>query len=260
MVAHCRRSGVILMEAFMWPHQPRATALRKLVNDGAIGDLRLIRCSFSFPIDMTDWRLDASRGGGALWDIGCYGVSTARYFAESEPTANRARAHFGETGVDLSVAATLEFPGNVLAQVDCSFEQPFRCTYELVGTHGVIEVPDAYLPPEHPVAHLRKGEADPQVLGFDGRNQYAAMVDAFAASVAAGRLIDPCEDGLMQMRTLDAILAACKTWRVVCVDGGARSRPAHDGRPAAPPPQRVQARPASSVQDNHGWLQGARSA
>jgi D-xylose 1-dehydrogenase (NADP+, D-xylono-1,5-lactone-forming) len=210
MVEHCRRAGVILIEAFMWPHQPRAAVLRKLVNDGAIGDLRLIRSSFSFPIDMTDWRLDASRGGGALWDVGCYGVSTARYFAESEPTAIRARAHFGETGVDLSVAATLEFPGHVLAQIDCSFEQPFRCTYELVGTRGVIEVPDAYLPPAQPVAYLRKPDAAPETLTFDGRNQYAAMVDAFAASVAAGQLVDPCEDGLMQMRALDAILAACR--------------------------------------------------
>ena len=211
MVAQSQRAGVILMEAFMWPHQPRVAAIRKLVADGAIGDLRLIRASFSFPIDMSDWRLDAGRGGGALWDIGTYGASTARLFAGCEPSAIRARARFGESGVDLSLAATLEFPNGILAQVDCSFEQPFRCTYELVGTKGTINVPDAYLPPEHPSAtlHTTAGKT-PQVLTFDGRNQYAAMVDAFAASVAAGRLVDPCEDGLAQMRALDAILAACR--------------------------------------------------
>jgi predicted dehydrogenase len=71
MVEHCTRRGVILVEAFMWPHQPRTAAIQALVRTGAIGDLRLIRSSFSFAIDMTDWRLDADRGGGALWDVGC---------------------------------------------------------------------------------------------------------------------------------------------------------------------------------------------
>ncbi len=217
MVAHCERKGVILMEAFMWPHQPRTAAIRKLVNDGEIGDLRLIRSSFSFPIDPGDWRLDANRGGGALWDVGCYGVSTARLYAGSEPSSILARAHFGPSGVDLSLACTLEFPGGVLAQVDCSFEQPFRCIYEIVGTRGVIEVPDAYLPPDQPIAVRRDvagssplASESPRTLRFEGRNQYAGMVDAFASSVAAGHLIGPAEDGLAQMRALDGILAAAK--------------------------------------------------
>lgn len=212
MVAYCKKRDVILTEAFMWPHQPRVAAIRKLIADGAIGDLRLIRSSFSFVIDPTDWRLDPARGGGALWDVGCYGVSTARLFAGSEPTSIHARAHLSDRGVDLSLAATLEFPGGVLAQIDCSFEQPFRCTYELVGTKGVIEVPDAYLPPAHPTAIQRIERGDPLdgespfTLTFDGRNQYAAMVDAFASSVAATKLVDPAEDGLAQMKVLDALL------------------------------------------------------
>jgi D-xylose 1-dehydrogenase (NADP+, D-xylono-1,5-lactone-forming) len=211
MVEHCRKRGVILMEAFMWRHQPRTAALRRLVAEGKIGALRLVRTSFSFPIDAADWRLDPARGGGALWDVGCYGVSTARLFTASEPEACHALAHLGQTGVDLSLTAELAFPGGVIAQVDCSFEQPFRCCFELVGTEGVIEVPDAYLPPERPLAYLRTFDSsERQELRFDGRNQYAAMVDAFAAAVAHGRLSDPAEDGLAQMRTLDAIRAVAR--------------------------------------------------
>ncbi len=219
MVAHCQRKGVILMEAFMWPHQPRTAAIRRIVDSKAIGDLRLIRSSFSFPIDPTDWRLDPKRGGGALWDVGCYGVSTARLYARAEPISILARAHFSVSGVDMSLATTLEFPDGVLAQIDCSFEQPFRCVYELVGTKGVIEVPSAYLPPEHPTAIQRIDDGDPlstdapQTLTFDGRNQYASMVDAFALSVEQGKLVDPAEDGLAQMKTLEAILKSANTGR-----------------------------------------------
>jgi predicted dehydrogenase len=179
------------------------------VADGRIGDLRLIRSSFSFPIDAGDWRLDPARGGGALWDVGCYGVSTVRLFAGSEPEAVRSIARFGPSGVDLSLTAELRFANGVLGVIDCSFEQPFRCSYELVGTHGVVEVPDAYLPPERPTAWIRSGTTRDEVV-FPGGNQYAAMVDAFARAVASGKLTDPAEDGLAQMKTLDAVLAAAR--------------------------------------------------
>jgi predicted dehydrogenase len=211
LVAHARARGVLLMEAFMWRHQPRTLALREYVRGGNVGDLRLIRSSFSFPIDPADWRLDPARGGGSLWDVGTYGVSTARLFAGAEPTDARAQAHFGPTGVDLSLAALLRFPDDLLAAIDCSFEQPFRCSYELVGTGGSVEVPDAYLPPAQPVAHVRDPDGSlRETLTFDGTDQYAAMVDAFAAGVAAGRLPDPAEDGLAQMRALDRVLAAAR--------------------------------------------------
>lgn len=217
MVAYCQVRKVVLMEAFMWRHQPRTKGVLDLIETGAVGEVRLVRSSFSFPIDMSDWRLDASRGGGALWDVGCYGVSTARLFAGGEPTAIEAQAHFGPTGVDLTLTAALKFPNNVLALVDCSFEQPFRCVYEVVGTHGVIEVPDAYVPPQKPTARLRTRsgenslEADrEQTLTFDGRNQYACMVDAFHQAISQGRLEPPSEDGLAQMKALDAILASAR--------------------------------------------------
>jgi predicted dehydrogenase len=221
MVDHCRSRGVLLMEAFMWRHQPRTLKLRASVSAVLIGELRLIRSSFSFPIQPGDWRLDPSRGGGALWDVGCYGVNTARLFAGSEPEIARAMGRFGPTGVDLTMTAILEFPGGVRAMIDCSFETPFRCVYELVGTRGVIEVPDAYLPPTKtpPAARLRTlgsgSDSDARAdvirdLEFDAINQYSAMVDDFARSVWAGRLLEPAEDGLAQMRGLDAILASAR--------------------------------------------------
>jgi len=216
MVEHCRQRGVVLMEAFMWRHQPRTLEIRQRVRDGAIGELRLVRASFSFPIEPGDWRLDPARGGGALWDVGCYGVSTARLFAGGELRMARAVAHFCQSGVDLTLTAVVEFEGGVLAAIDCSFEQPFRCHYELVGSRGVVEVPDAYLPPKNgkPTAWLRSlgtaldsssGGDRIEVLEFEPADQYAAMVDAFTRSVAAGRLVDPAEDGLDQMRVLDEL-------------------------------------------------------
>ncbi len=222
MVEHCRSRGVLLMEAFMWRHQPLALELRARVAAGLLGELRMIRSSFSFPIEAGDWRLDPARGGGALWDVGCYGINTARFFTGAEPESVRARARFGPTGVDLTLTASLRFPDGVLAAIDCSFEQPFRCNYELVGTRGVIDVPDAYLPPmkQQPIARLRTigsvSDSDAGTdliknLEFEIADQYAAMIDAFGTSVAAGRLAEPAEDGLAQMKVLDATMEATRS-------------------------------------------------
>lgn len=211
MADYCRSQGVILMEAFMWRHQPRTKSLHQEIRDGRIGDLRLIRSSFSFPIDMTDWRLDPARGAGGLWDVGCYGVSTVRLFAGAEPSEISGRARFTDRGVDVSLTASMKFPNGVLGEIDCSFEQPFRCVYEVVGTKGFVEVPMAYLPSETPVARFY--DTDGLLVeekNYDGRNQYACMVDAFAQGVRDGKLPAPAEDGLNQMIALDAILHACR--------------------------------------------------
>jgi predicted dehydrogenase len=183
------------------------------VRAGEIGTLRLIVASFSFSIDPKDWRLDPTRGGGALFDVGCYGVNAARYFTGEEPDGVRATARRGATGVDLTLAASLRFPSGAIAQVDCSFEAPYRCRLELVGTGGAIEVPDAFLPGRVPMARLMRLGTDSsadgaETLEFDGHNPYSAMVDHFGASVAAGRLIAPAEDGLAQMVVLDCIIHA----------------------------------------------------
>jgi predicted dehydrogenase len=128
--------------------------------------------------------------------------------------------------VDLSLIASLELAGGVLAAIDCSFEQPYRCHYELVGTKGIIDVPDAYLPPASakPLARWRRigmacdtgPKADhTEILEFDAANQYAAMVDAFAESVRMGELVGLAENGLAQMQVLDQIKTAARDGRCI---------------------------------------------
>lgn len=209
MVDACRRAGVVLMEGFMWRHHPRTSRLLEIVRGGAIGELRLIRSSFSFDIDRNDWRLDAARGGGALWDVGCYGVNASRLLCAAEPTSISARARW-QCGVDVTLAATMEFPGGVLSQIDCSFENPYRCSLEVVGTRGAIELPNAYLPGDAPEIHLRAGTAMERI-SVAAADQYAEMVDHFARSVITGQpLAPPAESGLANMRVLDAIARAAR--------------------------------------------------
>lgn len=213
MVAGCRTAGVRLQEAFMWRHHPRTKTAKQMVQNGAIGELRLICAHFSFDIDRNDWRLDPRQGGGAVWDIGCYGVNASRLFAGTEPSTIHARARFHERGADMSMQIALEFPNKVLANVDCSFEAPFRCEVELVGTKGTIVLPNAFLPPDEAPIHIRRGTAGDspiETIVLPKANQYAEQVTDFCASILAGRLLPPAEEGLNNMKVLETALGQAR--------------------------------------------------
>src|SRR3954468_6609765 len=68
---HAESAGLTILEAYMWPHHPRARAILDLVTGGSLGTLHSGRSSFSYPMDMGagDRRID-ERGAGALFDIG----------------------------------------------------------------------------------------------------------------------------------------------------------------------------------------------
>lgn len=209
MVAACHDNGVILMEAFMWRHHPRARIAKELVDSGAIGNLRIITVNFSFNIDRSDWRLDPTRGGGAMWDLGCYGVNASRFFTNSEPTAISAAAHWWPTGVDMSMRIGLTFPGEILANIDCSFEAPFRCRLELVGDDGRILIEPAFQPGDAPEIQLwRSADRDcpVEIVHCSAEDQYACQFAHFAKSVRAGSLLSPAENGLLNMTAMQEIV------------------------------------------------------
>jgi xylose dehydrogenase (NAD/NADP) len=139
------RADRFLMEAFMWRHHPQTKRLAELVDDGAIGELRLIRSSFTFPLaELADVRMRPELDGGALMDVGCYCVSACRLLA-GEPDWCSGRQVVGSTGVDVRLAGTLAFPGAVLAHFDCALDLPRRSEIEAVGSDGVLRVPDPFL-------------------------------------------------------------------------------------------------------------------
>ncbi|TMM13810.1 MAG: Gfo/Idh/MocA family oxidoreductase [Actinobacteria bacterium] len=134
--AAAERNGRLLMEAFMWRHHPQTSRLLELVRGGAIGDVRLIRATFTFTLVDDPARIDPALAGGALMDVGCYCVSGSRLLA-GEPVEASARQVVGPTGVDLRLVGTLVFPGDVLAQVDCAYDLPVRLGRDAANGHAV---------------------------------------------------------------------------------------------------------------------------
>jgi xylose dehydrogenase (NAD/NADP) len=204
MASACRRAGVMLMEAFMWRHHPWVAAAKDILAEGKIGELRLIKMDFSFSIQPADWRLDPQRGGGALFDLGCYGINLSRLFAGGEPTEIIARSRMSESGVDLTTAMILRFANRVTSLLDCSFECLDRNRIELVGTRGSLELPRGVLPPEE-AEMIVTTTSGRETIRFPRAHQFVGELLAFAAGIQEGRLPAPAEDGRANMRVLDEV-------------------------------------------------------
>jgi len=198
------RAGRILTEAFMWRHNPQTAKLLELVGGGAIGDLRLVRSAFSFSLDEPEnVRLAADLNGGALMDVGCYCVSGSRLLG-GEPDSVYGEQITGASGVDVLFAATMRFPGDVLAQFECGFVLPDRDELDVVGTEGSLFLDD----PWHartPVIELRRDEGVEEIV-LQPADSYRLELENLGDAIA-GRA-EPLlgrADAVGQARTIDAL-------------------------------------------------------
>ncbi|MFN8501440.1 Gfo/Idh/MocA family protein [Kouleothrix sp.] len=224
MFEAARAGGVWLMEAFMYRFHPRTLKLAELLRQGAIGEVRLVRASFAFmATNPADVRLNAELAGGALMDVGCYCVNLARLAVGQAPSRALAAARWAPSGVDLTLAGTLEYPGAALAQISCSLATSFHQSVQIVGSAGVIQYDGAFnLPADQAgVLHIRRDApgAAPETIEFPGVNQYQAEAEGFARLVAAGHGAAglpemPLAETLDNMAAIEALLRSAR-------DGGA---------------------------------------
>jgi predicted dehydrogenase len=229
MAAACRAAGVILMEAFMYRHHPQHARALELLQEGVIGEPVYVRASFCFTFSQErraegDHRLEPEQDGGGLMDVGCYAVNAARLIFGAEPIEVSAQQRVDPThGVDTAFAGVLRFPGDRLALIDGSFDVSGTQRYEVAGPKGVLQVERAYLPGDGPVAITVATGSQRRTVDDDGADQYALEVDHFAASVRAGRLLAPAEDGVAQAAVIEALYESAATRRAVSLSGASAS-------------------------------------
>lgn len=202
------RTGVQIMEAFMWRFHPQHERARQAIDAGEIGAVRLVRGAFTFAIARKpNVRLAADLAGGSVMDVGCYPLSGARFYFAEEPTLAYARGTIDpEYDVDMSMAGVLQFPQG-LAIVDSGFHLPGRADLEIAGDKGAIHIPQPWLPDE--VARI---VINGQTETFPPTNQYVNEFEHFSQCLLNNTppRYGP-EDAVKQMRVMDAVYRSMKS-------------------------------------------------
>lgn len=223
MFAAAHEHGVWLMEAFMYRFNPRTLKLGQLLAQGAIGQVRLIRASFGFnATNPADVRLNAELVGGALMDVGCYCVNAARLAAGTAPVRAFATARWAGSGVDETLAGTLEYPGGTVAQIGCSLASCSHQQLQIVGSAGLIDIDGAFNLPDDQASslRLRRDDGGDETIRFAPVNQYRLEAEGFAQLVAAGHTAEglaemPLAETLDNMAAIEALLRSARTGHAV---------------------------------------------
>lgn len=198
----------------MWRHNPQTKRLAALVTDGAIGELRLVRAAFSFPLaKLENVRLRPDLDGGALMDVGCYCVSGCRLLA-GEPVRVTAQQIVGPSGVDVRLTGALAFDGPVLAHFDCAVDLPNRSELEAIGSEGSIRVQDPW-PCRTPELRLQRGD-EVEVIQVERADSYRLELENLSAAIRdeAKPLLGRA-DSVGQARAIEALYRAADTGEAV---------------------------------------------
>lgn len=185
-----RKAGRVAADAFMYRHHPRIRRARSLVEEGAIGDVLLVRSRFAFTLGRPEnSRWDPRMGGGSLWDVGCYPVSFSRYIFGVMPENVFGSARWTASGVDESFAGVLYFPGGRASAIDCSFVSEYETCAEVIGTKGELVLKLPFRPDEAGSAlWLRQaGGAAVEIPIELGEGRYLLEVREIHAQIRDGR-------------------------------------------------------------------------
>ncbi|MBM4204865.1 MAG: oxidoreductase [Gammaproteobacteria bacterium] len=246
MVHAARRSGRFFMEAFMYRCHPQTRMVKRLIDSGAIGEVRHIAANFGYRTAFAESsRLfsNALAGGGIL-DVGCYPVSLARLVTGAEPMSVHGTGHLGSTGVDEWASALLGFSGGVSAQVATATRVNLDNSARISGTSGFIHLPSPWLPvdKEGNWSFSLTTQSGTDVIHGGNKPLYTFEVEAVARAIGRG----DCEcadmnwqDSLGNARVLDS-------WRAsIGLEYIAEKAPTHRG-PLVPLRTMPQGTPAAA--------------
>ncbi|MDZ4657403.1 MAG: Gfo/Idh/MocA family oxidoreductase [Bythopirellula sp.] len=203
-----RHPKLKVMEAFMYRHHPQWQKAKQLVDAGEIGELRSVQSSFSYHnVDANNIRNSIAAGGGALMDIGCYGISVARFIFGREPQRVCGWVEYDPTfGTDRLASGLLDF-GSGTSTFTCSTQLVPYQRVNILGTTGRVEIEIPFnAPPDKPCRIWHEINGQIHEIIFEICDQYMLQGDAFSQAILEDTPVPtPLTDAVANMRVIEAV-------------------------------------------------------
>lgn len=145
MIAACEKAKVKLMYAEELCFAPKYERARKLVEEGAVGEVYMLKQSEKHSGPHSDWfyNVDLS-GGGVLMDMGCHGIAWFRWMLKNKKAISVTASmntvlHKGRTKGEDNSIVIIEFENGVTGVVENSWAKHggMDDRSEIYGTGGV---------------------------------------------------------------------------------------------------------------------------
>ena len=213
----CAKNKVKLSIGYRLQHEPNTRTVIEFATTRPYGAIQKVKSEAGYagqggPAD--DWRMDRSKGGGAIYDMGVYPINAARYATGLEPAA--ITAHFENdlpevfTKADSTMIFDLEFPGGIIA----------NCATSVTREMNLLRVDCAKgwyeLEPMQSYTGVKGKTSDGKLLNKKVAHQQARQMDDDALAILNNtEVMVPGSEGLMDIRVVLGALESAKSGKRV---------------------------------------------
>ncbi len=225
-----KASSAKLMVAYRLHFEPGTLDTIEKVRSGEIGQVHTFSSSFAQPVDPANHRAHSGKLAGPVLDMGPYPVNAARYIFSDEPVevVSATGSKHPETGFDQdfadTVAVTLRFPGERLAQFNLGYYGGPVNSFVAIGTKGSIVLDPAYTfgkPVEQTLAVGEKKSKE----SFKNTDHFGGEMKYFSDCILNNTEVEPDgEEGYADVRVLEAVIEALETGKSVQLEPFTRTK------------------------------------
>jgi len=150
MVDAARLNGKLLFENFQFRFHSQHQFVKKILEDGGIGEIRGFRSSFGFPPfnDSYNIRYSSELGGGSLLDAGAYVLKAADFILGGEFEVRAATLNVSpDLGIDIYGGIYMQNNEGQFAELSFGFDNYYQCNYEIWASKGKLLVTRAFTAP-----------------------------------------------------------------------------------------------------------------
>ncbi len=225
-----RTSSAKLMVAYRLHLEPATLDTIAKVRSGKIGEVHTFASNFAQPLDPGNHRAHAGKLAGPVLDMGPYPVNAARYIFSDEPTevVSAVGVNHPETGFDQNfpdtVAVTLRFPKNRLAQFNLSYFGGPVNSFVAIGPKGSIMLDPSYMFGKPLEQTLALGD-DKDKTSFKNTDHFGGEMKYFSDCILNNTEVEPDgEEGFADVRVLEGIQQALESGKSVTLPPFTRSK------------------------------------
>lgn len=230
IVNAAKLSTAKLMVAYRLHFEPATLDTIEKVRSGELGNVHLFSSTFSQPVDPNNHRAHSGDLAGPVLDMGPYPVNAARYIFGDEPTevASATGSKHPESGLDQdfadTVAVTLRFPGERLAQFNVSYYGNPTNVFIALGEKGSVQLDPAYMFGKSLEQTTAIGEKKSKT-SFKNTDHFGGELKYFSDCILNDIAPEPdAEEGFADVRVLEGILESLETGSPVKLAPFSRSK------------------------------------
>lgn len=194
-----------VFENFMFPFHSQFEFVKEKLNASVIGDLRLLRSSFGFPMFKLgdNIRYNKALGGGALLDAGAYTLMASQLFLGKEQEVISAYLNNLDFEVDFIGAITLKNNNGIVSQLAFGFDNFYQNNIELWGSKGKIIIDRAFTagPGFSPTVRI-ENQNESNIYNLSSDNHFVKILDKFYACIMEGNYDEQYNQILSQSKLI----------------------------------------------------------